>query len=179
MHNYYLWTTYFSQQIVRVHLNRSVFLQIQMCISLYDWCIMYMYLWKTGHKYKYMYTEKCTLAYKKTPNQTNKQTKKKKTKRSVICPLSVARERPETPGSKVLTSISCHWHPEMSTEKLAMWEPEHGHQGKGRPRTSFVDTLKDWSKRCRGTFVADGAHGCLEEPCEISVAVAIIMNVSE
>ena len=36
----------------------------------------------------------------------------------------------------------CHRHPELSTQKLVLWEPTHGHRGRGRPRTSFVDTLK-------------------------------------
>ena len=36
----------------------------------------------------------------------------------------------------------CHRHPELSTQKVLLWEPTHGHRGRGRPRTSFVDTLK-------------------------------------
>ena len=36
----------------------------------------------------------------------------------------------------------CHRHPELSTQKVLLWEPTHGHRGRGRPRTTFVDTLK-------------------------------------
>ena len=36
----------------------------------------------------------------------------------------------------------CHRHPELSTQKILLWEPKHGQRGRGRPRTSYVDTLK-------------------------------------
>ena len=36
----------------------------------------------------------------------------------------------------------CHRHPELSTQKLILWEPTHGHRDVGRPRSSFIDTLK-------------------------------------
>jgi hypothetical protein len=36
----------------------------------------------------------------------------------------------------------CHRHPELSTQKLVLWEPNRGHKGRGRPKTNFVDTLK-------------------------------------
>ncbi|CAJ1075970.1 uncharacterized protein LOC110253902 [Xyrichtys novacula] len=36
----------------------------------------------------------------------------------------------------------CHRHPELSTQKVLLWEPKHGHRNRGRPRTSYVDTLK-------------------------------------
>ena len=36
----------------------------------------------------------------------------------------------------------CHRHPELSTQRLLLREPQHGHRGRGRPRTSFIDTLK-------------------------------------
>ena len=36
----------------------------------------------------------------------------------------------------------CFRHPELSTQKLVLWEPSHGSRGRGRPKTSFVDTLK-------------------------------------
>ena len=36
----------------------------------------------------------------------------------------------------------CHRHPELSTQKVVLWEPAHGHRGRGRPRTNYVETLK-------------------------------------
>ena len=36
----------------------------------------------------------------------------------------------------------CHRHPELSTQKVLLWEPKHGQRGRGHPRTSYVDTLK-------------------------------------
>ena len=36
----------------------------------------------------------------------------------------------------------CHRHPELSAQKVLLWEPQHGHRGRGRPRTTYVDTLK-------------------------------------
>ena len=36
----------------------------------------------------------------------------------------------------------CHRHPELNTQKLVLWEPSHGQRGRGRPKTSFIDTLK-------------------------------------
>ena len=36
----------------------------------------------------------------------------------------------------------CFRHPELSTQKVVLWEPTHGQRGRGRPRTTFVDTLK-------------------------------------
>ena len=36
----------------------------------------------------------------------------------------------------------CYRHPELSTQRLVLWEPKHGHRGRGRPKTSFIDTLK-------------------------------------
>ena len=36
----------------------------------------------------------------------------------------------------------CHRHPELTTQKLVLWEPKHGHKGRGRPRTDFVEVLK-------------------------------------
>ena len=37
---------------------------------------------------------------------------------------------------------NCHRHPELNTQKILLWEPKHGQRGRGRPRTSYVDTLK-------------------------------------
>ena len=36
----------------------------------------------------------------------------------------------------------CYRHPELSAQKLILWEPSHGQRGRGRPRTNYVDTLK-------------------------------------
>ena len=36
----------------------------------------------------------------------------------------------------------CFRHPELSTQKVLLWEPTHGQRSRGRPRTTFVDTLK-------------------------------------
>ena len=36
----------------------------------------------------------------------------------------------------------CYRHPELSTQKLVLWEPTHGHRGRGRPNTTYIDTLK-------------------------------------
>ena len=35
----------------------------------------------------------------------------------------------------------CHRHPELSTQKLLLWEPTHGTRGRGRPKATYVDTL--------------------------------------
>ena len=35
----------------------------------------------------------------------------------------------------------CYRHPELSTQKLVLWDPTHGQRGRGRPRTTYVDTL--------------------------------------
>ena len=35
----------------------------------------------------------------------------------------------------------CYRHPELSTQKLVLWEPTHGHRGRGRPNTTYIDTL--------------------------------------
>ena len=34
--------------------------------------------------------------------------------------------------------------------KLVLWEPTHGHRGRGRPKTTYIDTLK----RDTGAFKA-------------------------
>ena len=36
----------------------------------------------------------------------------------------------------------CHRRTELSTQKLVLWQPTHGHKGRGRPRTDYVETLK-------------------------------------
>ena len=36
----------------------------------------------------------------------------------------------------------CYRHPELSAQPLILWEPKHGHRGRGRPRASYIDTLK-------------------------------------
>jgi exonuclease III len=44
----------------------------------------------------------------------------------------------------------CYRHPELSAQQLVLWEPKHGHRNRGRPKTTFVDTLR----RDTGTTVA-------------------------
>ena len=36
----------------------------------------------------------------------------------------------------------CQRHPELSANKVVLWEPTHGQRGRGRPKTSYIDTLK-------------------------------------
>lgn len=36
----------------------------------------------------------------------------------------------------------CQRHPELSVQPLVLWEPKHGQKSRGRPRTTFIDTLK-------------------------------------
>ena len=36
----------------------------------------------------------------------------------------------------------CHRHPELAAQRLVLWEPTHGHKGRGRPRTDYVEVLK-------------------------------------
>ena len=36
----------------------------------------------------------------------------------------------------------CFRHPELSTQKLILWEPNHGARDRGRPQTTYVDVLK-------------------------------------
>ena len=52
----------------------------------------------------------------------------------------------------------CYRHPELSTQKLVLWEPTHGHRGRGRPKTTYIDTLK----RDTGAF----------EACDIAALIA-------
>ena len=44
----------------------------------------------------------------------------------------------------------CYRHPELNTQKLVLWVPTHGHRGRGRPITTYIDTLK----RDTGAFEA-------------------------
>ena len=36
----------------------------------------------------------------------------------------------------------CYRHPELSAQALVLWEPNHGRRGRGRPKATYVDTLK-------------------------------------
>ena len=36
----------------------------------------------------------------------------------------------------------CQRHPELSVQPMVLWEPKHGQKSRGRPRTSYIDTLK-------------------------------------
>ena len=35
----------------------------------------------------------------------------------------------------------CYRHPELSTQKILLWEPMHGSRRRGRPKATYVDTL--------------------------------------
>ena len=41
-----------------------------------------------------------------------------------------------------LAGLFCHRHHELCAHKLVLWEPTHGHRGRGQPRTTFLDVLK-------------------------------------
>ena len=36
----------------------------------------------------------------------------------------------------------CRRHPELSVSQLVLWKPTHGHCGRGRPSTTYIDLLK-------------------------------------
>ena len=36
----------------------------------------------------------------------------------------------------------CFRHPELSAQILVLWEPSHGRRGRGRPKATYVDTLR-------------------------------------
>jgi hypothetical protein len=36
----------------------------------------------------------------------------------------------------------CFRHPELSAQPLVLWEPRHGHRGRGRPKATYIDMLK-------------------------------------
>jgi len=36
----------------------------------------------------------------------------------------------------------CIRHPELSAQPLVLWEPSYGRRGRGRPKATYVDTLK-------------------------------------
>ena len=36
----------------------------------------------------------------------------------------------------------CYRHPELSAQRLVLWEPKHGHRNRGGQRTTFLDTLQ-------------------------------------
>ena len=50
----------------------------------------------------------------------------------------------------IIIAGHCYRHPELSTQKLVLWEPTHGHRGRGRPNITYIDTLK----RDTGAFEA-------------------------
>ena len=35
----------------------------------------------------------------------------------------------------------CYRHPELSTQNYYLWEPTYGHRGRGRPKTTYINTL--------------------------------------
>ena len=45
----------------------------------------------------------------------------------------------------------CFRHPELSAQPLVLWEPSHGNRGRGRPKATYIDTLK----RDTGTIYTD------------------------
>ena len=43
----------------------------------------------------------------------------------------------------------CYRHPELSTQKLLLWEPTHGTRRRGRPKATYLDTLmRDTGATC-------------------------------
>ena len=36
----------------------------------------------------------------------------------------------------------CQRHPELSANKVVLWEPTHGRRSRGRKKTNYLDTLK-------------------------------------
>ena len=49
---------------------------------------------------------------------------------------------PDKVASRRLQLVGhCYRHPELSTQKLVLWEPTHGRKSRGRPRSTFVNTL--------------------------------------
>ena len=57
----------------------------------------------------------------------------------------IAPRRLQLPGH-------CFRLPELSAQPLVLGEPSHGHQGRGTPKATFIDTLK------RDTGVSDAAE---------------------
>ena len=60
------------------------------------------------------------------------------------------RELPAVSNKRLQLAGHCYRHPELSTQKLVLWEPTPGHRGRGRLRTIYIDTLK----RDTGAFKA-------------------------
>ena len=77
-------------------------------------------------------------------------------KRVFLCTLyllirdTLKRPNYKFSGSRLQLAGHCYRHPELSTQKLVLWEPTHGHRGRGRPNTTYIDTLK----RDTGAFEA-------------------------
>ena len=45
-------------------------------------------------------------------------------------------------GRRLQLAGHCFRHPELSAQPLVLWQPNHGHRGRGRPKATYVDTLK-------------------------------------
>ena len=43
---------------------------------------------------------------------------------------------------RLLVAGHCHHHPELSTQKLVLWEPTHGTKNRGAQYATFLTTLK-------------------------------------
>ena len=39
-------------------------------------------------------------------------------------------------------AVHCARHNEEIASKALLWEPQHGHPNRGRPRTTYIDTIK-------------------------------------
>ena len=48
----------------------------------------------------------------------------------------------KTASRRLQLAGHCFRHPELSAQPLVLWEPSHGHRGRGKPRATFIDTMK-------------------------------------
>ena len=45
-------------------------------------------------------------------------------------------------GRRMRLAGHCVRHPELVASELVLWEPIHGRRGRGRPHSTYIDTLK-------------------------------------
>ena len=60
----------------------------------------------------------------------------------VIRHLEVTRVSDKIASRRLQLAGHCFRHPKFSAQPLVLWEPSHRHRGRGRPRATFIDTLK-------------------------------------